>query len=167
MHRSVLPLLAALAGCANYDFASARLPTGEIDMPKLVADLKASGDKRLCDMVWIPLIYQRVKVFQASEAGLPPGYKLLESSAVGPLFCAASAETRVVDQAGKAIESNDYFWLGWGLVFRDRDEYVETPHGTRLESRWRLCVLLGDDDTTYTQQQPTPGAANAANPGTP
>lgn len=153
MTRHTATLFAFLsASCANYDFANARLPSGAYDMPKLIADLQATGKESLYDMVWIPLIYQRVQVFRAADAGLPPGYKMVKSNAVGPLYFAATAETHVVDEAGKPIEFNDHFWLGWALLFNDVDEYVQTPHGTRLSERWRLCVLLGNEHKTYARR---------------
>jgi hypothetical protein len=51
-------LLLPLAACAaNYDFAQARLPGGGYDVNKLIVDLKASGERRLQDGSWFPLIH--------------------------------------------------------------------------------------------------------------
>ncbi len=160
------PLLAALllstAACSSYDFAKARRPDGSYDMPKLVADLAASGGKDLTEMTWIPLVYLDIRKFEASEANLPTGFTLTEATAFGPLFTGGSMTQQAVDPVGAPIETESIDWLGWGLLWFDIDQTVSTPFGTRLQDRGRF--LLWGWDRPYYQRAPRSQAPVEAPP---
>lgn len=150
-----LPLLCA--GCANYDFAAARLPDGSFDRQKLIADLQASGEQSLSDGIWIPLIWLDITTFAPARWDEPDGYVLSQISGVGPLFLAGRHDKTLCDPNGASIEQRDMDWFGWGLLWLDRQSRVETVAGTRFESDWRLLTVLGrDGEVDYVR--PTPHA---------
>ncbi len=142
------------AGCTNYDFRKAMTTSGEFDVPKLIEDLKTSGRDQLSSGTWIPLIYLDLTTFKASSPLYPPGYTLQQMTCVGPIFCGGATDVRVMDEKGVSIESNDLFWLGWGVLFYDHDQRIETPSGPRLQERRRLALLFGKDETVYRRPQP-------------
>ena len=98
-HLTALLLAAALplAGCANYDFAKARLPNGDYDVPRLIADLKESGRSSLSDVTWFPFVTFRARIFQATEDRdhLPEGYKFADVLTVGPFGFVADRQARL------------------------------------------------------------------------
>lgn len=169
-----LPRVATLAcllltACANYDFAAARLPDGSPDFPKLIQDLAASGQKELVDFTWIPLIYFDSTTFAASEYNYPEGYTLQDTNGFAPLFCAGAATTTVVDKQGGAIESEAWDWFGWGVLYYDLDQRIETPFGPRLGDRGRFALWHWDHPLYLTSQAKAKAeaAAKAAAPGSP
>jgi hypothetical protein len=145
----LLAASAVLCSCANYDFAKARLPNGEPDMPKLLADLKASGEDSLSSMTWIPLVYLNLQTFEPSKSENFGGYTLLDSHVYGPLFCVGDVDRVLVDAQGGPVESNDYFWLGWGIPYHGHHERIETKAGHRVRDDWRVAVVLGRDDSCH------------------
>ena len=153
---AVAAALFAFAACSTYDFSKARLPDGSLDVPRLIQDIEASGRNSLDEGIWIPLIHTRVLCFEKNGPDLPKGYTLRDVKAWGPLFFAGGADAKVVDEHGKAIESGDREWAGWGVIYRDRDQYVETPHGTRHEKHERILLLFGGDHTAYAQPSKQP-----------
>lgn len=142
-------LTAALAGCSSYDFRQARTIDGGLDTNKLITDLKASGAESLSDGIWIPLVYCDITTFRPARPGKPVGYEFAHWTGVGPLFVTGAREETLVDRDGNVIEDEDRVWLGWGLLLDDRDERIETTVGPRLESRFRVLGLLGNDDVVY------------------
>ncbi len=139
-----LPLALACAACANYDFSKARTVDGGLDTRKLIADLKASGEESLSDGIWIPLIYCNITNFKASSMpGKPAGYEFSHWTGVGPLFVTGAYEKALVGTDGTTIEKDDRLWLGWSVLLDDRDGRIETVAGSRLESTWRVLLLLG------------------------
>jgi hypothetical protein len=159
MHRLLTPLLAAivLPACTGYDFAKARHVDGSPDLPKLIADLKASGEDELEDGVWVPLVHMDVTTFEASKPHFPPGYTLTRIRAYGPLFAYADVEKTIVDEQGQPIETDDLNALGLGLLWYSRDSRIETSSGPRLQDRWRVALLVGnDDDVLYLRNTGAP-----------
>jgi hypothetical protein len=149
-----IPRLATLAlvlltACANYDFAKARRPDGSMDFAKLIHDLDASGEKSLYDVTWIPLLWLDFNTFERSKYNYPDGYTLLRADAYGPAFCAGSATFEIVDLQGTAIESETWDWLGWGLLYYDLDQRIETMSGPRLFDRGRFALLFRWDHPLY------------------
>ena len=144
-----------LAGCANYDFAKARLPNGEYDIPRLIADLKESGRSSLSDVTWIPFVTLRARIFQATEDRdhLPDGYKFGDVLTVGPFGCIADRQSRLFAPAGESIESHEEIGVGWHLLYDHRENLVETTYGTRRKAGWRLALVLGDEDLSYSPKQ--------------
>ena len=156
-------LLLPLAGCANnYDFAQARLPGGGYDVNKLIADLKASGDDRLQDGSWFPLIHLERVEFKPSSSAYPEGYILTTSSASGPLFFTAQNDDRVVDGAGALVESITASWFGWGLLHHSREHDIATTHGLRKHTHWRALLLFGRTDLRYGERKQAAAADKAA-----
>jgi hypothetical protein len=154
-------LLAAalpLAGCANYDFAKARLPNGDYDIPRLIADLKESGRSSLSDVTWVPFVVTRARIFQATEDRdkLPTGYKFGDVLTVGPFGCVSDKQSRLFASAGESIETYSSVGVGWNLLFNHREDLVETTYGTRRYAGWRLALLLGDEDKAYTPKAAAP-----------
>ena len=144
-----LALCLSLAGCANYDFAMAKKASGEWDMQKLIADLQTSGETQLSNGIWIPLIYTNLTTFSRSHPLMPDGYTLRDMTAIAPIFCAGSHEEWIVDEAGAPVEQSDRWWVGWGLLLHDYDEYVHTPSGLRCHGRFRWLALFGNDSVHY------------------
>jgi hypothetical protein len=164
MRSTALFLLAAtlpLAGCANYDFAKARLPNGDYDIPRLIADLKESGRSSLSDVLWIPFVVTRAKIFQATEDRdhLPTGFKFGEVLTVGPFGCVSDKQSRLFAAAGESIETYSAVGVGWHLLFNHREDLVETAYGTRRHAGWRFALLLGDEDKAYTPKTVAPKSA--------
>ncbi|MBL8736933.1 MAG: hypothetical protein JNL12_10940 [Planctomycetes bacterium] len=152
-----------LAGCANYDFAKARLPNGDYDVQRLIADLKASGRSSLSDVTWFPFVTFRARIFQATEDRdqLPEGYKFADVLTVGPFGFVADRQARLFASGGESIESHEEIGVGWHLLYDHREDLVETTYGTRRKAGWRLCLVLGDEDKTYTEKpKAEKGAAN-------
>lgn len=147
IHSTLLAFL--LCSCSNYDFAKVRTATGAWDMPRLIADLQASGEESLSSGIWIPFLYLDLVTFEPSRPDMPAGYTLTDLTAVGPIFCAGAADTFMVDPAGERIETSDRWWFGWGLLLHDYDEYVETRHGVRCHGRFRWLGLFGKDSNHY------------------
>lgn len=145
----LLAATAALTSCANYDFSKARLPNGEPDMPKLLADLKAAGDKPLSSMTWIPLIYMDLQTFGPSKSDNFGGYTFMDSQCYGPLFCVGDADRVLVDAQGGPVESHDHFWLGWGIPYHGHEERIETKAGHRERDDWRVALIFGRDDSCH------------------
>lgn len=142
-------LAVSLAACSNYDFARARTPDGRYDMAKLMADLSESGKPSLMQGIWIPLIYANFTTFKKNEDTLPDGFTLEDVAGYGPLFCGGSTDKQIVDTHGAEIESQDHEWVGWALLYNDRDSYIQTPHGRRIEKRQRFLVLIQQDSDAY------------------
>lgn len=158
-------LLLPLAGCANnYDFAQARLPGGGYDVNKLIADLKASGDDRLQDGSWFPLIHLERVEFKPSAAAYPEGYILTTASASGPLFFTAQNDDRIVDATGALVESITASWFGWGLLHHAREHDIATTHGLREHTHRRALLLFGRTDTRYAVPKPKAADKAAAEP---
>lgn len=156
-------VLLPLAGCAsNYDFAQARLPGGGYDVPKLIADLKASGEGRLHDGSWFPLIHLERVEFKPSATSYPEGYILSATSASGPLFCAANNDDRIVDAKGELVESITASWFGWGLLHHSREHDIATTHGLRKHVHWRALLLFGRTDLRYGERKDAAKPAPAA-----
>ena len=153
MHRIHCSLLlataAAFSSCANYDFAKARLPNGEPDVTKLIADLKESKEEQLTSMLWIPLIYLDLQTFKPAGPGHLNGYTLVDAQGYGPLFCVGAVDRVVVDDKGGPIEDHDYFWCGWGIGYHGHDERIETKVGHRQQDDWRVALLFGRDDVCH------------------
>lgn len=152
MHRTASLLLAASAtfsGCANYDFTKARLPNGELDIPKLMADLKASGKQELTSMVWIPLVYLDLQTFKGPDSGYLGGYVFRDAQAYGPIFCVGDIDRVMVDDQGALLEKHDHFWFGWGIPYHGHGERVETKAGQRVRDDWRVALLIGRDDVCH------------------
>ena len=166
--RTASPLLLPLAGCAsNYDFAQARLPGGGYDVPKLIADLKASGEGRLHDGAWFPLIRLERTEFKPSAAAYPEGYILSATSAYGPLFFTAHNDDRIVDGKGELVEAIDASWFGWGLLHHSREHDIATTHGLRKHVHWRALLLFGRTDLKYGAGDRKPAGAPAGGPSQP
>lgn len=156
-------LLLPLAGCAsNYDFTAARLPDGGYDMPKLIADLKASGERRLHHNEWLPLLrYEEVEFEPAT--GSPQGnYVLKTQTAVGPIYFATRDDERVVDSAGAPIESNTERRFGWGLLYHTTQRDVTTTNGLRQHTMWRALLLFSRTDSRFTEGKPAAAAPGPA-----
>jgi hypothetical protein len=156
LSRSIVATFCALftTACANYDFATARLPNGELDHARLIADLRASGADELHQGLWIPLLYMDLTSFEPSKPGLPPGYTLTAMRGYGPIFSFGSYDRVAVDPEGAWLDTQDSGWLVWGLLHYDHKDWCRTPDGRRLrhEERW---LLFGGDDIMYGT---TPGA---------
>ena len=153
-HRTALcSLVLLLTACANYDFARARTPDGRVDMKKLVTDLEASGKPQLSNGLWIPGIYLNLTTFQANALpNLPDGYTLDKMTGVGPIFFAGGRDQTLLDKQGNQIEESDRDWLGWGLLWDDHDQRVETSHGLRCEGRLRYLGVFGRESLTYVKR---------------
>lgn len=155
MHNASRTLAASLAllltGCANYDFAKARRTDGTYDFAALIAELDKSGKNELSDGVWIPLIHMDVTTFKPAEPGMPEGYALSEMTASGPLFLIGSVERTCIDKDGKPIERIESDWVGWGALYFDREQRIETSWGTRRHSRHAVLLIFGGDHTHYGQ----------------
>jgi len=148
-HRAGLALLSLLSACANYDFAQAELPDGSYDVPRLIADLEASGEDSLHDFTWLPLLHLSLTEFKASAYNFPKGYTLSRTQGYGPLFFLGSKDERVVGQKGEAIEQNDLDWFGWGVLYHDLDQRIETESGPRYYDRGQILLLWGWDHPLY------------------
>lgn len=161
-------LLLPLVGCAsNYDFAQARLPGGGYDVNKLIVDLKASGEDRLHDGSWFPLIHLDRVEFKPSPAAYPEGYILSTTSASGPLLFTAQNDDRVVDASGALVESITAGWFGWGLLHHAREHDIATTHGLRQHTHWRALLLFGRTDMTYGERAPKAADKATGAPTTP
>ncbi|MBL8753535.1 MAG: hypothetical protein JNK15_09555 [Planctomycetes bacterium] len=154
---SVLLLCAvAAAGCHNYDFATARLPNGELDTKKLIADLQASGRVSLSDGFWIPLVHCDITTFGPSKSDAPTGYTFGQLQAYGPVFCVGGMQEAYFTATGEpAGESRDRRWLGWGIVFHDYEEQIEAKLAPRTRHDWRVALIFGKDDVRYGPSEPT------------
>ena len=149
--RRTAPLASLLlAACAsNYDFSKAKLPSGEWDLAKLTADLNASGEKELRDFSWIPLIRMRLTSFGPAADGYPTGYRLRDMTAGGPLFCGMDLDQRYVDSKGEMVESQAVTYVGWMLLYNQRNEQVATQFGIRTTKGWHALVFFGKDSFDY------------------
>ncbi|MEO6595491.1 MAG: hypothetical protein ABIP94_12125 [Planctomycetota bacterium] len=143
-----------LTACTNYDFARACTATGELDVPKLIADLEASGKTQLQQGIWIPLLYLNLTTFGKNDVTLPDGYSIQHMKAFGPMFLAGGNEKQILDKKGDGIESWNRKWVGWGLLYYNRDNFVETTHGRRHEGYDRVLAVFGGDSTRYAPKQP-------------
>ncbi|MFY9344977.1 MAG: hypothetical protein WAT39_20965 [Planctomycetota bacterium] len=124
MSRKLFPfLLVTAAACTNYDFATARLPNGDYDHPKLIADLAASGQDELVAGTWIPLLWLDLVRFGPSDPGMPDGFTLKAVRGVGPLFADGHRKEIAVDRAGAWIDTQDRDWLLWGLLHHDHEDW--------------------------------------------
>lgn len=151
-------LLLPLAACSNYDFARAELPDGSYDVPRLIADLQASGTDALYSVTWVPLLYLRMRRFEPSEVNFPKGYTLERRQSFGPVFCVGSSHQQVVDLQGAHVEDNGHAWLGWGVLYHDQDQSLPTPFGERHADQGRILLLWGWDDAGY--EHPTTAPAS-------
>jgi hypothetical protein len=142
-------LLITAAACSSYDFAAVRHPDGSYDLQQLASDLEASGKEQLSEGVWIPLIYLDVTTFKRSDPLMPEGYTLSELTGYGPIFFAGDGEETVFDGRLEKVESTQGNWIVWGIGFRDREQDIETPSGTRVEETRRALLLLGYDTLSY------------------
>lgn len=153
--RTALPFLTLLlAACSNYEFARARHADGSYDLPKLIADLKASGEERLSEGSWFPLVHFDATTFAASDPQYPAGYTLTESTGFGPLFSAFDTKKTIVDGQGAVIERDRVLGLLLGFLYYDHDQHVETPSGRREEERRRFLLVFGRDDVLYRRPAP-------------
>lgn len=140
---------AALTACSTYDFAAARLPDGSYDTKKLIADLDASGERRLSSGIWIPLIWLDLETFERNDPTLPEGYTHERLTSFGPVFFGGSLSRNVVDTDCADVESRERDWFGWGGLFFDEEEDVATTHGNRHEGRSRFLLLFGGRSRFY------------------
>ena len=154
MRHTFLLLLVPIAACSNYDFAKARTADGGLDVPKLIAALQASGEKQLHQGLWIPLLWLDLTTFEASDANYPAGFTLQEIHGIGPILCAGQRTASYVDQQGAQIERDDRRWLGWGVLYHDLDNRVETPSGTRVDYQHRVALIFGNDGIVYRTPRP-------------
>jgi hypothetical protein len=155
-------LLLPLAGCAsNYDFTAARLPDGGFDVPKLIADLKASGEPRLHCNTWWPLLHYEAIGFEPATGASPAGYVLKTKSGVGPIFFATRDDERVVDSAGATVESTTERGIGWRLLYNDKRRDITTTHGLRQHAEWHLLLFFGRTDSRFAEGKPAAAAATA------
>lgn len=139
-----------LAACAsNYDFSKAKLPTGEWDLAKLTADLNASGETELRDFSWIPLIRMRLTSFGPAESSYPTGFRLRDMTAGGPLFFGMDVDQRYVDGKGEMVESQAVTYVGWGLLYNQRNEQIATQFGIRTTKGWHTLLFFGKDSFEY------------------
>ncbi len=145
--RALSPLL--LVACSNYDFADARKTDGEWDLARLAADLEKSGEDSLRQGSWFPLIHLDVITFRRSDPRMPPGYTLQQFDANGPVFFAGASERRVFDERFEPVEGETRDWFGWGLLYWDRSQTIETTHGRRHDGADRVLLLFGGDSTHY------------------
>lgn len=154
--RPLAPLCAvALAACSsNYDFAKAKLPTGEWDVAKLTADLNASGEKELRDFFWIPLIRMRLTSFGPSSPAYPSGYALRDISAAGPLFFGIDLDQRYLDSKGELVESQAATSIGWLLLYNAQHEQIATQNGIRTTKGWHALVFFGKNSFEYMSPAP-------------
>lgn len=152
----VLTALALLTGCAGYDFGRARRPDGSYDVAKLLADLKTSGRTTMSDGSWIPLIHFESTSFGPSTSNAPRGYTLSTMSAYGPLFFVGSRTEQFFAEDGDHLEDRDIDWVGWGTLWFDREDRVETRRGLRTTSDWRLGLLFGQQGIRYSEAAPPP-----------
>ena len=161
----ILVLVAFLtAACSNYDFAAARRPDGSYDLPKLVADLEASGEESLTGGTWLPLLHLDVESFERAD-NLEGGYELVHVDAYGPLFFAGGIERRLYTPKLQQVEADERDWLALGLLYWSRDNEVASLAGPRHERERRVLLLFGKEHVHY---WPTPAespAAGAANDG--
>jgi hypothetical protein len=163
-HRQLVALLLLpLAGCAsNYDFTQAQLPDGGYDVPKLIADLKASGERRLHHNAWLPLLRYEEVGFEPATDSSPAGYVLKTKTGLGPLFFASRDDERVVDSAGAPIESSTERRFGWGLLYSTTQRDVTTTNGLRQHTAWRALLLFGRTDSRFAEGKPAAAGAAAA-----
>lgn len=148
LRTSLLLSLALLPACANYDFASARLPNGGYDYVRLIADLKASGEDQLFECFDIPLLYAQRTFFYASTPPYPDGYILYSFGDVGPAFLHWSQQGVVTEDA-VFVEAHDSWWLGWTLLYRGKESRIATPFGERRSKARRCLLLWGRDELTW------------------
>lgn len=149
MPRPILLAALLLPACANYDFDRARLPNGGWDHQRLLADLQASGEDSLAEIVWIPLLYTEVTMFKASDPSLPKGYTLSTGGGVGPLFCANWSSQQVVGEDLAFVESTTTRGIGWNLLYDGTWQRTRTTHGDRLADRHLVLRWFGDEDVLY------------------
>ncbi|MCA3008745.1 MAG: hypothetical protein INH34_10270 [Phycisphaerales bacterium] len=155
-------LLLLLAGCAsNYDFTQARLPDGGFDVPKLIADLKASGEPRLHHNAWLPLLHYEEVGFEPARGSSPAGYVLKTKTTLGPIYFATRDDERVVDSAGAPVESTTERRIGWGLLYNDKRRDIATTHGLRQHMEWHLLLFFGRTDSRFAEGKPAAAAATA------
>ena len=155
-------LLLLLAGCAsNYDFTQARLPDGGYDVPKLIADLKASGERRLHHNAWLPLLHYEEVGFEPATGSSPGSYVLKTKTALGPIYFATRDDERVVDSAGAPVESTTERRIGWGLLYNDKRRDITTTHGLRQHTEWHLLLFFGRTDSRFAEGKPAAAAATA------
>jgi hypothetical protein len=147
--RVALLLAGSLCACSNYDFARAKLPSGEWDYGKLAADLKASGEPALHEGIWIPLIWLDLTTFRVSEPSLPAGHTLETWQGAGPLFCVGNGHERLVDDAGVEFERRDAEWYVWGVPYWSRTQRVQTQRGERLQRDSRILLLIDNGAKGY------------------
>jgi len=153
--RTALPFFTLLlAACSNYEFARARQADGSYDLPKLIADLQASGEERLTEGSWFPLVHLDITSFAASDPQYPAGYTLTETTGFGPVFSAFDTQKTIVDGVGAVIERERVLGLLLGLLYYDHDQHVETPSGRREEERRRFLLVFGRDDMCYRRPAP-------------
>jgi hypothetical protein len=156
MHRHIpmLAIAAMFAACTNYDFAKARRADGSWDYPRLIADLKASGEERLRAGTWIPLIWMDLQHFgPTTEPGMPAGHKLSHLTSYGPVFCVGDRDETFVDGDGRWIEDDELDWSLWGVLHRDRAATCETTRGRRRASSGGF-LLWNSQNTLYVGNPP-------------
>jgi len=149
-----LAAFATLVGCAGYDFGRARRPDGSYDLEKLKADLKSSGRTSMSDGSWIPLIHFASTSFGPTRSDGPAGYTLSKMSAYGPLFFVGSREEHFFAADGTHLEDRAIDWAGWGTLWFDREERVETKRGERISTDWRVGLVFGSQGVRYTDTAP-------------
>jgi len=144
-----LAVAGAFTGCSTFDFDTVRKPDGTYDVPRLIAELEKSGRHSIDDITWIPLIHTNLLNFEKNAPGLPPGYTFAHVKAYGPLFLAGTIDRQVVSPTGEPIEWADREWVGWGVLWRDQDDYTATTSGTRHEKHERFALLFGPSSVVY------------------
>ncbi|MEQ8764056.1 MAG: hypothetical protein RL885_09020 [Planctomycetota bacterium] len=145
LQRPTVPLVALVlilttAACSTYEFANARRADGSWDLERLRADLEASGEERLIERTWIPLIYLDVTRFEATGEDFPSGYRVFHGTAYGPLLFCASDEDRFYDEKDRELETWSRWGVAWGIV-RERTTEIPLPRWRRIERT--TDVLLG------------------------
>jgi hypothetical protein len=150
--RTLAAVALLLSACSNYDFAAARLPSGAWDFPKLIADLEHSGETRLSDGLWLPLIHLEQTTFRAADGGT--GYTMKATSCSGPLFCIGEMDEWFVDGGGTTYERRERDWVLWGLPWFADSEFVETQRGTRVRTDSRILLLIDNGAKAYVRPKP-------------
>jgi hypothetical protein len=143
--RLAIVLACTFSACSNYDFAQAKLPSGEWDYRKLVADLKASGTDQLKQGLWIPLLWLDLTTFERSIDTLPEGHTLQTWQSLGPVAFYGASKRTLFDEAGEQFDWHQQAWLGWGVVWHSDEVTVQTPRGNNVRASDRF--LLWDFDS--------------------
>jgi hypothetical protein len=88
--------------------------------------------------------------FGPSISDAPSGYTLSKMSAYGPMFFVGNRDEHFFADDGAHLEDRAIDWVGWGTLWFDREERVETRRGERISSDLRLGLLFGQQGVRYT-----------------